>query len=91
MQPPRNRPVAWFPTSARWHVFSAALRLPRSRPLISPFGLPLAGYPTSARWHVLLRFRRKRLERHIQTLARGEFFLFGVKCEEMFSAQHQRG
>ena len=26
---PRNRPVAWFPASARWHVFSAVLRLPR--------------------------------------------------------------
>ena len=25
---PRNRPVAWFPASARWHVISAALRLP---------------------------------------------------------------
>mgnify|MGYP000941299493 CR=1 FL=1 len=49
---PRNRPVAWFPASARWHVFSAALRLPPSLPLMSPFGLPAAGYPASARWHV---------------------------------------
>ena len=49
---PRNRPVAWFPASARWHVISAAIRLHRSLPLISPFGLPSAGYPASARWHV---------------------------------------
>jgi hypothetical protein len=49
---PRNRPVAWFPASARWHVFSAALRLPPSLPLMSPYGLPAAGYPASARWHV---------------------------------------
>ncbi len=49
---PRNRPFACFPASARWHLFSAALRLPRSLPLISPFGLPAAGYPASARWHV---------------------------------------
>jgi len=70
-QPP---PVAWFPASARWHVISAALRLPRyfgcppwatlltrcsaalrlppSLPLMSPFGLPSAGYPASPRWHV---------------------------------------
>jgi hypothetical protein len=26
--------------------------LPRSLPLVSPFGLPSAGYPASARWHV---------------------------------------
>jgi len=26
--------------------------LPRSLPLMSPFGLPSAGYPASARWHV---------------------------------------
>jgi len=25
--------------------------LPRSLPLISPFGLPLAGFPASSRWH----------------------------------------
>ena len=49
---PRNRPFACFPASARWHVFSAALRLPRSLPLISPYGLPAAGYPASPRWHV---------------------------------------
>ena len=49
---PRNRPVAWFPASPCWHVFSAALRLPRSLPLISPYGLPAAGYPASPRWHV---------------------------------------
>jgi hypothetical protein len=36
------------------HLFrcSAALRLPPSLPLISPFGLPSSGYPASARWHV---------------------------------------
>ena len=33
-------------------VFSAALRLPPSLPLMSPYGLPSAGYPASARWHV---------------------------------------
>ena len=32
--------------------YSAALRLPPSLPLMSPFGLPAAGYPASARWHV---------------------------------------
>jgi hypothetical protein len=32
--------------------YSAALRLPPSLPLMSPFGLPSAGYPASARWHV---------------------------------------
>ena len=31
---------------------SAALRLPPSLPLMSPFGLPSAGYPASPRWHV---------------------------------------
>ena len=32
--------------------YSAALRLPPSLPLMSPYGLPAAGYPASARWHV---------------------------------------
>ena len=41
-------------TCAIARVFSAALRLPPSLPLMSPYGLPAAGYPASARWHVFV-------------------------------------
>ena len=40
LSPPR--PTLIFPVS----------KLPRSLPLILPFGLPAAGYPASARWPV---------------------------------------
>jgi len=41
-----------FSAALRLPRYSATLRLPRSLPLISPFGLPSAGYPASPRWHV---------------------------------------
>ena len=59
---PFGLPAAGYPASARWHVFSAALRLPPSLPLMSPYGLPSAGYPASARWHVFRFQPRIRLD-----------------------------
>ena len=38
---PRNRPVAWFPASARWHVFAPAQLIRRISPTCSSFGAAL--------------------------------------------------
>jgi hypothetical protein len=51
MQPTAQPPCCLVP-SQRPLACVQVSGLPRSLPLISPFGLPSAGYPASPRWHV---------------------------------------